>query len=271
MVLLSISEETVRLVQVTDSHLFETREGNLLSVSTNDSFLAVIEAIAEQGTNFDAVLATGDISQDHTEQSYQYFVDNISALKSPCFWLPGNHDEQSLMHSSLDQAPIYDHKHVLLGEHWQCILLDSQVSGVPHGGLNQDQLDFLVHSLDQHPERHALILLHHHPILVKSEWLDQHTLKNSESFWSALKGYSNVKAVLCGHVHQEMDTMHNDVRVLSTPSTCIQFKPLSDQFALDQRSPGWREIHLHKNGHIETSVKRLTDGLYQPDFSSNGY
>ena len=28
------------------------------------------------------------------------------------------------------------------------------------------------------------------------------------------------------------------------PSTCVQFKPLSDDFALDEQAPGFRVLHL---------------------------
>ena len=269
--LLSISEQSIHVVQVTDSHLFENHDGNLLSVSTNESFSAVLDEILKQQQPIDVVLATGDISQDHTDASYQYFVDHIACLNAPCFWLPGNHDEIPLMHSNLNVQPVFPDKHVLVGEHWQFILLDSQVTGVPHGRLSSEQLDFMQQKLREYSDRHTFVCLHHHSKLVNSQWLDQHTLKNSEEFWKALEGFSNVKAVVGGHVHQELDTMHNGVRLLATPSTCIQFKPNSDQFALDNQSPGWREFILHSNGEFETIVKRLPNKQFQPDFSSSGY
>ena len=40
-------------------------------------------------------------------------------------------------------------KHLLLGEHWQALLLDSQVYGVPHGQLSQHQLDLLKETLEK--------------------------------------------------------------------------------------------------------------------------
>ena len=36
--------------------------------------------------------------------------------------------------------------------------------------------------------------------------------------------------------------------VLSTPSTSVQFKPKSDEFALDQATPGYRVLHLKQMG-----------------------
>jgi Icc protein len=55
-------------------------------------------------------------------------------------------------------------------------------------------------------------------------------------------------------VHQASDRMRNNVRFMSTPSTCAQFLPGSEFFALDDRAPGMRWIQLHDDGRIETEV-----------------
>lgn len=77
----SSSDSSIRLLQITDTHLFEAADGSLLSVNTGDSFKAVIDAIVEENPAYDAILATGDISQDHSEASYQRFEKGIIPLK----------------------------------------------------------------------------------------------------------------------------------------------------------------------------------------------
>ena len=57
---------SIRLLQITDTHLFEADDDSLLGVNTSDSFDAVVNAIAEQNINYQAIVATGDISQDHS-------------------------------------------------------------------------------------------------------------------------------------------------------------------------------------------------------------
>ncbi|MDN3609142.1 3',5'-cyclic-AMP phosphodiesterase [Vibrio ostreicida] len=267
----STSDGSIRLLQITDTHLFEAADGSLLGVNTSDSFLAVVDAIAKINPAYDALLATGDITQDHSKVSYQRFAQGISSLKKSCFWLPGNHDYKPTMASVIPSEQIKQIEHVLLGDAWQMVSLDSQVEGVPHGFLCEKQLAVLEQSLSQYPNRHTLILLHHHPLLIGSAWLDQHNLKNAQQFWAVIEQHSNVKAVVCGHVHQDMNVMHHGIRVMATPSTCVQFKPKSDDFCLDNRSPGWREMVLFPDGGLETQVTRLPAGSYQPDFSSSGY
>lgn len=265
------NSDSIKLLQITDTHLFAPHDGCLLSVNTAESFAAVVEEIIAEQVQYDAILATGDISQDHSPESYQRFADGIKPLAKDCFWLPGNHDYKPNMGSVLPSEQIKAPEHVLLGQHWQMVLLDSQVVGVPHGRLSDHQLTLLDDKLSQNPERHTLVLLHHHPLLVGSAWLDQHTLKDSESLWSVVERHSNVKALLCGHVHQDMDVEHYGVKVMATPSTCVQFKPNSNDFALDKTSPGWRELELHSDGTVTTQVKRLPNGVFQPDFNASGY
>lgn len=261
----------VVLLQITDTHLFANESGSLLGVETQASFNAVLDAIDTHSTGFDAIVATGDISQDHTADSYQRFAEGIARWSQPCFWLPGNHDYQPMMTSVLPSAQIKPNTQILVGDHWQMILLDSQVMGVPHGELSAAQLTQLDQALAQYPDRHALVLLHHHPLPAGSAWLDQHQLQNQAPLWQVIEQYTQVKAVLCGHIHQALDRIYRGVKVLATPSTCIQFLPDSDDFALDQKNPGWRYLTLTAQGEIFTQVHRIDGEQFKPNFDSEGY
>ena len=126
-------------------------------------------------------------------------------------------------------------------------------------------------ALRQHPERHALIALHHQAVPVGCAWLDQHNLKNADDLFAVLARHPQQKTILFGHVHQEFDEVHRGVRLIASPSTCIQFKPLSDGFALDESGPGWRYLTLHPDGRIASQVWRLPVGQFVPDPDATGY
>ena len=161
------SSDSIKLLQITDTHLFEADEGSLLSVRTADSFAAVVQEILNHQVQYEYILATGDISQDHSAESYQRFAEGIAPLKKDCFWLPGNHDYKPNMGTVLPSPQIQAVEHVMLGEHWQLVLLDSQVVGVPHGRLSDQQLALLEEKLAENPQKHTLVLLHHHPLFSK--------------------------------------------------------------------------------------------------------
>lgn len=264
-------DKNISFIQLTDTHLFESADATLLGVNTTKSFQAVIDELLTQQPKFDAILATGDISQDHSKASYQKFERMIGPLKMPCYWLPGNHDNKLNMSAIGSATQIKPDTHLLIGKHWQAILLDSQVANVPYGSLTQAQLEFLDQKLTEHDERYALILLHHHPILIDSAWIDQHALKNRDAFWQVLDKHPKVKAVLCGHVHQDNELWRGDIQIITSPSTCIQFKPRCQDFTTDTLAPGWRHLTLCHNGKINTRVHRIKRNDFVADPNTSGY
>lgn len=265
------SGSRVRILQITDTHLFAGKDETLLGVNTWASFDAVLQAISASPRQYDLIVATGDLAQDHTVEAYQHFAEGIARLPAPCVWLPGNHDFQPAMFSTLSEAQIANEKHVLIGDSWQIVLLDSQVFGVPHGMLSDYQLEWLETTLAIEPHRHTLVLLHHHPLPSGCTWLDQHSLRNSHMLEAVLQNYPLATTLICGHIHQDLDLNWNGRRLLATPSTCVQFKPHCTSFTIDSEAPGWRWLDLLQDGNVETEVERLMTRAFSPDLDSEGY
>ncbi|KJF76810.1 diguanylate phosphodiesterase [Morganella morganii] len=263
----------VRILQITDTHLFAGETDTLLGINTLHSYHAVLDAIVKQQLPADLIVATGDLVQDQSTRAYQRFTDGIARLPAPCVWLPGNHDYQPSMAQELAAAGISSSKQVLLGDQWQILLLDSQVQGVPHGELSDDQLIWLDNCLARQPDRHTVVMLHHHPLASGCTWLDQHSLRNSHMLAEVLTRYQNIEGILCGHIHQDMDVMWNGIRMLATPSTCVQFKPHCTNFTLDTAAPGWRYLELitGDNPSLTTQLFRLDTDEFSPDLGSDGY
>ncbi|WP_274370541.1 3',5'-cyclic-AMP phosphodiesterase [Morganella morganii] len=263
----------VRILQITDTHLFAGETDTLLGINTLHSYHAVLDAIVKQQLPADLIVATGDLVQDQSTRAYQRFTDGIARLPAPCVWLPGNHDYQPSMAQELAAAGISSSKQVLIGEQWQILLLDSQVQGVPHGELSDDQLIWLDNCLAQQPGRYTVVMLHHHPLASGCTWLDQHSLRNSHMLAEVLTRYQNIEGILCGHIHQDMDVMWNGIRMLATPSTCVQFKPHCTNFTLDTAAPGWRYLELTTGDSpsLTTQLFRLDTDEFSPDLGSDGY
>lgn len=263
--------EQINILQITDTHLFAQPKVRLLGLNTADSFNAVVNAIIRQNLKFDFIVHTGDVSQDYSPESYRYFASVIQKLGAKkIFFIPGNHDDGPLMYRMFGQLGIDTHRQVISGN-WQFIFLNSEVYGVPHGWVQREELNFLSACVNAYPSHHACVMLHHLPQLVHSDWLDTQTLHNQDEFMSYLHRLPQVKLVLCGHVHQEVDNVVNGVRFIASPSTSIQFMPNSRDFALDLRGPGWRTLSLKPFGDLETKVYRLPDNSFVPDTRASGY
>jgi Icc protein len=257
------------LVQISDSHLFAEADGTLLGMNTRDSLQKVIELVRAQQPQIDLILATGDISQDGTLESYQQFREQTGQLDAPACWIPGNHDEPRIMAEAAVQSALLEPV-VDIGN-WRVTLLDSAVPGSVPGFLQDEQLQLLAQALSEAPERHHLVCFHHHPVSIGCEWMEPIGLRNPEAFFEVLDRFPQARAVLWGHVHQEIDQMRNGVRLIASPSTCIQFEPGSEDFKVGEQAPGYRWLRLLPDGRLETGVERVIGFEFQVDYGSNGY
>ena len=62
-----------------------------------------------------------------------------------------------------------------------------------------------------------------------------------------------------------------DLRLLASPSTCVQFAPGSEEFQVDRSAPGYRWLRLHADGRLDTGVSRVTGIHFEVDYSVKGY
>ena len=261
---------TVRVLQISDCHLFADPQKDLLGVNTAQSFKATVEAILEENCEYDFIAFTGDISQDYSAVSYQHFAKQISILQKPVFFLPGNHDDGPLMYRIFGDLGVNVARNVITPK-WQFVFLNSEVYAVPHGWTERRQLDYVEICSKRSPDRFMTVLVHHMPQLVNSAWLDTQTMHNLDEFNTFMHQIPNLKLVLTGHVHQEFDMVDHDIRYIATPSTSIQFTPKSNDFALDNLPPGWRYLTFYPDGSIETSVHRLKNNIFIPNHDVGGY
>ncbi len=284
-------------IQITDTHLFARRETQLLGVPTDRTFRTVLAAIAELNHQPDLLLATGDISQDGSFASYQRFRCALAKLPTDTYWLAGNHDrlsemgmalgsgntaisgnaEASSTHSaeastSSSQDRVHEDK-AFVRKGWRFILLNSAVPQQVGGRLANSELQWLQQQLTIASDRqeHAAVCLHHPPYLMGSQWLDSSTLENSDDFLAILGEFTCVRTVLFGHVHQAWEYQHGNVQFLGCPSTCVQFKPRSQQFAIDEDAPGVRQLWFHPDGSLDTDVMRIPEAAMVADTLAVGY
>ncbi len=260
----------VKILQVTDLHILPKADGTLLGVSTEQYFELVLQHAHRHHERFDLMLLTGDLAQDPCRESYQRIRRILSHYDTPCICLPGNHDDFVMMREILAPAPVGCERRRRLGD-WQIICLNSQREGSPAGLLAPDELNYLGAQLRLHPDLHTLIAVHHHCIPSDSSWMDTMMIANSDELFARIANHPNVKAIICGHVHQVLEKKRNGVQLLGTPASCFQFLPGCRQFALDHKPPGYRVLELAADGGVNSEVTWLPINLDELDFSSTGY
>ncbi|MCE7523199.1 3',5'-cyclic-AMP phosphodiesterase [Alloalcanivorax xenomutans] len=261
----------VRVVQLSDFHLFADPASTMLGLNTQHSLETVLRLVRAEQPDMRAILATGDLSQDGSEASYTRLKQALRAFGVPVYWLEGNHDETHPMRAMLADEAGRVSPCVGTVDGWRVIMLDSTIPGQVPGELFDRDLVFLEQALMESRDHHVMICLHHHPVPMGSRWLDEQQVANSDAFFRIVDQHPQVRAVLWGHVHQEYESRRKNVRLLSVPSTCVQFKPHSADFALDQCNPGYRWLDLYPDGRIESGVSRVQGMHFTVDLTVNGY
>lgn len=261
----------MRIVQITDPHIFsDTQQGKLLGVNTSNSFEAVLQLVEQAPKPPDMIILTGDLSQDETQAAYEYIAKMCKRFQCPVTWLPGNHDDPALMEAVFRASTFQSDKAIIMGN-WLFILLNTHYPKHVEGLLSKNELSRLEYYLDLHRKLNCMIFMHHPPVSVGSKWVDNLKLKNADNFFAITDKFPNIKAIVCGHVHQAFHTTRKNVDIFTTPSTCIQFKSNSASFALDKQNPGYRWFDLTPKGSFKTGVERLVNYNNSTDFSSSGY
>lgn len=263
------NQRPLRVLQLTDPHLMADPASKLLGVNTTESLDSVIAQVLRDQGQPDLILATGDIAQEATEEVYRLFSEKLEAFQCESAWIAGNHDESPLLAKVASERQS-GQRHILKGG-WQFVLLDTSVPGEVFGELADSELAFLQQTLIENPDIPALVTLHHHPIDIEAEWMTSIGLKNRDAFWQVIDRFPQVKIVLWGHIHQELDRVRNGIRMLASPSTCVQFKAGSVEFSVEDKSPGYRWLELWPSGEFATEVGRAKDFVFDLDSDSSGY
>lgn len=257
------------LLHISDSHLYEDPAGELKGVRPRDSYATVLKAAHTRFPEPDVIVLGGDMAQDEAAPTYRTVAEMLP-WRAPVMISPGNHANLPVLKDALIPA-LNGHstysEHLQL-ENWQVITLTTHRAETISGFLSDAELERLKQLLEEGSAKHTLIALHHPPLDVGSRWLDGIGLDNRRELWDLIAGFPQVKVLLSGHIHQAFDTFHNGVRVLGTPSTCIQFKRRSDDFGMDDISPGYRWIRLLEDGRIQTAIERIK-GFIPPDLNNN--
>ena len=240
----------VRILQITDTHLFTDPSVIKNGMSTSETLSTVLNHALDEWIP-DLLLVTGDVAQEPVKETYENFNSILrEKYLGDLFVVPGNHDVGAIVEE------MYPYCELELGS-WSIIGVDTHQDGVVAGHVTEENLRKLEQDLDR-TAGHSLVAGHHPITDVGSDWLDVHSVNNGSELVTILEAQENACSYVCGHIHQEFDQMQNGVRYLATPSTCWQFARNSDSFKMDNLAPGWRWLILKEDGSLDTHVSRLS-------------
>ncbi|GAB4344551.1 MAG: 3',5'-cyclic-AMP phosphodiesterase [Flammeovirgaceae bacterium] len=253
------------ILQISDLHLLATQEAVYRNVQPAKTLFLVVryvlaKYVGKDGLTlpFDVMLISGDVSEDQSLNSYILADQMLRPLDLPKLWLAGNHDHWQTMQKASQKARIkafktIDKNGVLL------ILLNSSALQQDYGMLEEGELQYLNDTLAKNPQKTTIIALHHHPLPVDTSWMDKYILQNSQDFFNVIDKHPQVKAVLFGHIHSQVEMTRNGVKYWSCPSTSVQFKLCTPTFETDKLPVGFSIIRVDEKGEIHREVIRVSE------------
>jgi 3',5'-cyclic-AMP phosphodiesterase len=227
------ARRTHRILHLSDPHL----TGHGLDEDGVDAAAALDRILhdARFVADLDCVVVSGDIADDGSVEGCTAVRERVGRFAAdrgiPHIYTTGNHDTRAafaavfgsghLSDEGVDVGQLYEPAGTeraacsdVLG--LRVITLDSLVPGSVHGAITEAQLSWLRSVLAQPAPAGSIVVLHHPPISLMSPWMQAIVLQNAEVLGTALAG-TDVRAVLCGHLHLQLSGNLNGVPVWVTP------------------------------------------------------
>lgn len=247
----------VRLLQISDCHLFSDPATLLRGVATWSRFQQLVAELSKVAQSPDLLLATGDTAHDELLTTYQCVRKELEPWESRLRIIPGNHDHRESLLQTFPNGcrQIQDRVNFdVQFERWQVVGLDTHIPGSTSGRLGSEQLDWLSTHLTATRDLWTVLVMHHPPLLVQSAWLDKIGLEDREEFAAIVRAHAHVRLILCGHIHQAYVGSLGHATVLTTAAVGPQFRPRTEQLEIVDLPPAYRIVDLHDSGQWSTQV-----------------
>lgn len=250
------------LVQLSDLHIGGDENG----MDPIPRLEAVIEAVRALPNRPDAVLVSGDLTDDGTADGYRVAKEMLARLEVPLHVIPGNHDDRARLREAFELPGSGDEPinySVQIGE-LRLVAFDSIVPGQDPGDFPSDQLRWLDEELAAGPAAPTLLALHHPPLSTGiAEWDAINLLApQREALATVVARHPQLLGIVGGHLHRVAASALAGRPVLAAPSTYWQVRPdfeEEDKYqALD--TPGFA-IHALRDGELYSQAESVPFSL----------
>ncbi|MEW2131208.1 metallophosphoesterase [Streptomyces sp. NPDC005435] len=219
----------MRILHLSDTHL-DRAGGPDADGADGTAALGLLLAGLEQLDDIDAVVVTGDIADDGSQEAYTRAHALLSgyggARGAKVFYATGNHDDRAAFAHVLGSGharpdAVYEGASderaaaTTVGG-WRLVTLDSLVPGKGYGRIDGGQLDWLREVLAAPAPSGTVLAFHHPPVALDVDVQRALGLQNSAELAGAIRG-TDVRLILCGHFHLQLLGRLEQAAVWVTP------------------------------------------------------
>jgi Icc protein len=246
------------LLQISDPHI----GANWNDADPDECLLRAVEAILSLPDRPDALLVSGDLTDNGAPEEYQRVRELLAPLDLTPHVLPGNHDLRAPLREAFG-LPGKGEKHVSyavdLGP-LRLVCLDSTIPGAEGGSLNGGRIEWLDATLAEDVAKPTIVALHHPPLRTEIPTFERIGLapKSIEALAAVLARHPQVKRIVAGHVHRSIVAELAGRAVVTVPSTYLQAALDFTAPKLHMRAdpPGFA-VHALRDGSLATHLQRI--------------
>jgi Icc protein len=197
----------VLIAQISDLHIKRPGELAYGQVDTAAALTRCIAHLNRFRPRPKLVVITGDLVDSGPEEEYAHLRELLAPLELPMAAIPGNHDDRERFRRTFPSVASGSANCAIDVEGLRLLLLDSSVPGKDYGELDSDTLAWLESRLAEHPDRPALVFLHHPPFETGIAHMDRQSLRNAPDLAAIVRQHAQIRLIAAGHVHRAVTTL----------------------------------------------------------------
>lgn len=235
-----------RLLHLSDTHLHAPGARTMHPEIDSRARLEEVLDRARPYGPFDAVVVTGDVCDDGSEEGARAVRELVEGLAPVVLAVPGNHDLSEPVRRAFGEPGAQ------VGP-WRFVGVETQVVGEV-AGVGQPVVEALA-GMDGQPT----VLFMHHPVESRSthEWF---TLSGHEEAVRAVAEHRGPLVVLSGHTHEGYRGRLGAAYLIGSPSTYYSIRHRGDEFDFVLEEFGTAVVTLPEPGaEPAVDVLLLTD------------
>ena len=254
------------IAQISDLHIRDHMGMFGELVDTSETLRKAVQLLNSLEPQPDVILATGDLTDDGTEEQYSQLLEIITHLNAPVLPLPGNHDERAeflnAFSAQLPQEIPDEHCSYVVDDFpVRLIGLDTSISGQHDALFSEKHELWLSDILEKDKDKPTLIFTHFPPFETGINFMDLSGLKSAERLEHLIRDNSQIKLVVSGHLHRPIQTSFGSTMVSVCPSTGNQLKlDLNPRNGSAVDEPPGFQLHVWKNNRFVTHTGTIWEG-----------
>src|SRR5579859_2493416 len=214
------------IAQITDLHIATAAP----HLGNADRLRVVLAAIARLRPRPASIFAAGDLTETGSPEEYALLAGILKEAPCPVYVGMGNHDLRAALLNAFP-APftaVDDHGFVQyavdVGD-LRVVMGDTALEGRAEGYFCEARAAWLARTLDAEPARPTIVFLHHPPIPSGIQWMEPAFEATGRGRLNdVLRGRTQVRAVLCGHVHRPFHGPFAGHTISVSSATALQLR-----------------------------------------------